>query len=222
MSKVQQQAYALIVILLVITAGVRSVQPFQIEGPKGTNFSKIPMDFGDWTGEQSQFDETTRLSLANASLLYRYYMRDYDIAALGLAIVYGTELGDFHQPEVCLEGQGLQAVSKSIVKVDNGQGGTFDAISMITESDYTRQAFLFWFNTDGMTSTSLGGYKVKMLVDRMLFRRIRASAMVRLNTPVVTSEEEATAQLVKFAGDVFPYLNKEFETDQATRSTGKK
>jgi EpsI family protein len=218
MSKVQLHAYALIVLLLLITGGIRSVKPFRMEGPNGTNFSKIPLHFGEWTGEESSFDKMTRTALPNASLLFRYYRRDYDVAPLGLAIVYGTDLGDFHQPEVCLEGQGLQAVSKGIVKVSDGKGGTFEAISMITEQDYTRQAFLFWFNTDGMTSTSLGRYKVKMLMDRMLLRRIRASAMVRLNTPVVTSEEDATASLVRFAGDVYPYLSKEFEADRTAQS----
>ncbi len=218
MSKVQLHAYAVIVLLVLIAVGVKAAKPFQSDGPIKTDFSKIPLHFGEWTGEERPFDDVTRRNLPNASLLMRFYSRPYDLAPVGLAIVYGTDLGDFHQPEVCLEGQGLKAVSKSIVQVTASNGKTFDAVCLITERDYSRQVFLFWFNTEGMTSTSLGRYKVDILIDRMFMRRIRPSAMIRLSTAVVTSEQDATDQLVQFAGEVFPYLAEEF---RSTSSEGR-
>ena len=212
MSKVQLHACAVTILLLLVAVGLKSAKPFTLAGPAGTDFSKIPLTFGVWTGEVGEFDPTTRENLPSASLLLRFYKRSYDIAPLGLAVVYGTDLGDFHQPEVCLEGQGLQAVSKRTVRIKDGRGGTFDAVSVITESDFRRQAFVFWFYTEGTTSTSLGKYKLSMLLDRLMMRRIRPSAMIRLSTVVTSSDQESIDELVLFASDAFPYLKREFDS----------
>lgn len=222
MSKVQLHALIVVALLVLTAVATRAVRPPTMEGAPNTSFSKIPLHFGEWTGSNDQFDDTTRQNLPSASLLLRFYKRNYEISPVGLAIVYGTDLGDFHQPEVCLEGQGLQSVSKSIVKIKDGKGGTFDAVSLITEdTNYRRQAFVFWFYTEGEPSTSLGRYKVNMLMDRLFMRRIRPSAMIRLSTVVANSEEESTAQLVQFASEVFPYLKQEFDAGIPAKVSGK-
>jgi len=213
MSKIQLNACIVIVLFLLVTAAVQSVKPFKLEGRQRTDFSAIPLKIGDWTGRQTEVDQRTKDMLPSCSLLMRFYERDYDLSPVGFTVIYGSDLGDFHQPEVCLEGQGLRTVSKGVVKIPDGEGGAFDAVRLITEADYRRQVFVFWFYTKGMSSTSLGRYKLNMLMDRMFMRKIQPSAMIRLSTVVADTEteEDAMIRAINLASTVLPYLKRELD-----------
>ena len=217
MSKVQLNAYIVIAILLLVTAAVKTAKPFTVQGRPNTDFSRIPLNVGEWKGKEGSFDKQTRELLSSCSLLSRFYQRDYDIVPVGFAVVYGTDLKDFHQPEVCLEGQGLRAVSKTIVRVRDGEGSTFPAVGLVTEADYRRQVFVYWFYTEGMSSTSLGRYKINMLRDRLFMRRVQPSAMIRLSTVVydTESEQDALDRVIVLADVLFPYLKRELSASES-------
>lgn len=168
------------------------------------------MQIAGWSGTNGRFDERTYQGLPSCSLLVRYYVHPDYQAPVDLAIVYGTDLGDFHQPEICLEGQGLKPLEKSKITIKT-RAGSFQAIRLITESDFERRAFIFWFAGQGSTSTFLGDYKVKVFVHRLLARRIEPSAMVRLSTVVATTDDDAVNTIVRFVQVAFPYLQQEFQ-----------
>jgi EpsI family protein len=142
----------------------------------------------------------------------RYYERDDDLP-ITLAIVYGTDLGDFHQPEMCLEGGGLHTIRRGTARVRDAQGKPFQAVSLIMESDYDRQAFVFWFSSEGTTATFLGSYKVKVFLNRLFARKVQPSALIRLSTLALDSDEEAVSRLVRFAEALQPYLKQEFTAE---------
>lgn len=220
MSKVQLHACILIVVLGFASIAAKFMSPLTLGGSSGTSFSKIPLNFAGWNGEQSEFDEETRSQLPSASLLLRYYMHDSYDSPVELAIVYGTDFGSFHQPEFCLEGQGMRRVKSTKVRISGGDGTEYETASAIMESDYDRYAFVYWFLSEGVSSTSLGNYKVRLLIDGLRRgRKIEPSAMIRLSTRVVNTDEQAIGQLVHFAEDITPYIKQEFagDTGQDTR-----
>ncbi len=194
--------------LAVIGAG--AVRPLR-EGRVITDFSHIPMEMGDWSGIEYRFDDDTYRLLPSCSLLLRVYDHA-DIPPVELAIVYGTNLGDFHQPEQCLEGQGLRSLSKRIVQVKGEDGKTFSANGLIMDSEYGRRAYVYWFASGGTTATFLGSYKSKVILDRLLSRKVQPSALVRLSMNVLGDDDESINDLVKFAEAVVPYLNDEFSS----------
>lgn len=210
MSKIQLNAVAVTLLLLAVLFGARLREITLLPAPQ-SRFEKIPLHLGDWIGRDSEFDEKTRQQLPSASLLYRFYERPTDIVSSNMAIVFATDLGDFHQPEVCLEGQGLKTVTKGVVRIKDGKGGTFEAVTLVTEADYQRRVFLFWFYSNGEASTSLGSYKIRILKDRLMGKVVRRSAMIRLDTSVVDTEEEAISRLVQLANDSVPYLRAQFD-----------
>ncbi|HET6456195.1 MAG TPA: EpsI family protein [Armatimonadota bacterium] len=211
MPKIQLRAYVLAVILGLTLLMVRSARPLAMEGRPKTDFSRIPMDIDGWSGLNGRFDESTYKGLPSCSLLVRFYQHP-DHPTVDLAVVYGTDLGDFHQPEFCLEGQGLQIVDKHKIMIRTNEG-TFPAVSLITDSDMGRRAFIFWFAGNGSASTFLGNYKVKLFFHRLRFRTIQPSAMIRLSTEVVETDQEASNRLVQFIKLAYPYLRQEFEVD---------
>lgn len=210
MSKIQLHAYALVILLALTVLGTRAAKPLALQGQARTDFSRIPLELAGWTGRESQFDEETYRLLPSCSLLLRYYEHEDLYAPVELAIIYGTDLGEFHQPEICLEGQGLRSVEQGRVRIRENDGTSFEAVSLIMDSDYGRRAFIYWFASEGTTSIFLGNYKMKIFVNRLFAREIKPSALVRLSTQVFYSDEEAVERLVRFAEAVVPYLEEEF------------
>ena len=210
MSKLQLHALILTVILGLAIVGTRASGPLTVRGRPNTKFERIPMEFAGWVGLDGEFPPGTATSLPTCSLLLRRYMHEDVYSPLELALVYGTDLGDFHQPEFCLEGQGLRSVSKGTVLINGGDGTSFEAVKVIMDSEYGRRAFVFWFYSEGISSTSLGRYKVKVFLNRLLTRDVQPSAMVRLSIDVLDTDEEAIDQLARFAELIVPYLRQEF------------
>lgn len=177
MPKVQLHAYILVLLLSLSILAMRIDKPLSIKGRPNTNFSKIPMQLDGWVATKIPVDEKTLKALPSASVLMRYY-DDSKGTPINMTIVYGTDLGDFHQPEFCLEGQGHRSLSKGKVNIKDIDGQYFPAVSLITESDYSKQAFVYWFSSDNVNSTFLGNYKFKMLMSRLRGKRIGPSAMI--------------------------------------------
>ena len=216
MSKIQLQAYSLVVLMALSVIVTKAGRVAIKESPPKTQFELIPMDIGAWTGVRAEFDETTKEALPTASLLLRYYAHE-DFPYTSLAIVYGTDIGDFHQPEVCLQGQGYKAISKRIVTVKPTHGNPFDAVALITEGPDGQTAFLFWFTSEDKTFTSLGNYQMKILKNRLMRQRIKPSAMIRLSAKIDSSIDKSINQLAAFAGDFAPYLMKQFKAGAAVK-----
>jgi len=210
MSKLQLHALILAVIFGLAIVGTKFGGPLTIKGQPNTKFGKIPLELAGWVGTDKGFDQGTMDALPTCSLLLRYYVHEDVYSPLELAVVYGADLGDFHQPEFCLEGQGMRTISKGKICINNGDGASFEAVKVVMNSEYGRRAFVFWFYSEGISSTSLGKYKVKVFLSRLLTRNVRPSAMIRLSTDVVDTDEEAIDQLVKFGELMIPYLRQEF------------
>lgn len=208
MSKIQLNALVLIVVLSLSLYGAKSGKRLSTEGRPNTTFEAIPLHLNEWSGIESRFSEDNYRLLPSASLLLRYYEHD-EYPLTELAIVYGTDLGDFHQPEFCLEGQGLRTLDKKGVRVQ-AEDESVDAVAMIMDSSFGKRAFLYWFASEGATDTSLGNYKIKIFFDRLRGRTVQPSAMIRLSTEVPFSDQDAIDQLVVFAEEFWPYLKEEF------------
>lgn len=117
MRQTQLHAYILIAMLGVALAGILSAKPLTLSGRPKTDFGMIPMAMDGWNGVRGGFDAQTKKLLPSCSLLHVPYTNLQRASAVELAVVYGTDLGDFHQPETCLQGSGLRILSKRTVLV---------------------------------------------------------------------------------------------------------
>ncbi|MHB0912198.1 MAG: exosortase C-terminal domain/associated protein EpsI [Armatimonadota bacterium] len=216
MSKIQLHSLVLIALLAFSIVGAKTLKPAAKAGRVKTDFSLVPLSFNGWKGEEKRFSEDTYSQLSTASLLLRYYEKNavYE-SPVELAVVYGMDLGNFHQPEVCLEGQGLHRVDSRSVTVTKADGRSFKAVSVIMDSDYGRRAFVYWFYTQGVYSTSLGNYKLRLFADRLTrSKKVKPSAMVRMSTDVLYSDNEAVERLIDFSKDIAPYLERQISPSE--------
>lgn len=209
MPKTKLHAFILTALFAAAAIASISVKPLTASERVSCDFTHIPASVGGYVGTDEKFSSETYTSLPSASLLLRKYALADNSPAVELAIVYGVDLGDFHQPEICLAGQGLRVLHRGTTTVTDSNGKVFDVVSLVTESDYGQDAFLYWFSSKDSVSTSLGNYKARLLLSRLQRKAISPSAMVRMSVPVHGSPEEALARLAAFAGKISPYVDEE-------------
>jgi len=213
MSKVQYHAIILALVMILAFVCSKSLKSAGREGRVHTDFDRIPKVFGSWDGVELRFEEKTYEALPTCSLLLRDYVSDKHPSMVELAVVYGTDLGDFHQPEYCLEGQGLKRVKQGAVQMHDSSGKVFTGTSLIMDDGRGgRQAFVYWFYNHGNTGTYLGSVKVGELFYRMFGGKTEPSAMVRLSTDARDGDEKAIERLKVFGGMLFSYLESEFRS----------
>ena len=206
MRKVQSRAYFLVAFVAIFAAAMNWAPTVGgTTGRPNESFAEIPMEVGEWGGERGSFDENTQNVLPTCALfLAEYVNKKGDLVQV--SIVYGRDLGDFHQPEYCLEGQGWRTTQKRSLQIRESDGFTHPAEELRQRTSYEDQVVLFWFATEGKAVTTLGKHKIRVYVDRLISRQVKPSALVRFIAPVRTDESSASAATLELARQVGPYI----------------
>lgn len=205
MRQVQKHAFILAGVFLLWFAAHAAIKPTQGTGRVIEDFKEIPMQVGKWSGSLGKFDEQTQKSLPHCALFTADYEDDkgYDS---NLSMVYGADLGDFHQPEYCMEGQGWRRLTSQEVTVKSEK--PHKAVMLTMQNDYQHIVVLYWFASQNGTTTVLGGQKAVEFLDRLRNGKLKASAMVRFITPVQSEEASAKANTMDLASKIDPYITK--------------
>ncbi len=111
-----------------------------------------------------------------------------------------------HSPQNCLPGAGWSPVEAGFVTLAS-PAGPVQVNRHVISKGLSRQVVLYWY--EGRGRIVAGEYRNKMLLMLDAARLGRSNGgLVRLITPVSSSPEAATAQLVTFANALLPYLSK--------------
>jgi hypothetical protein len=186
------QIYAgILTVTLIFWAVLVTVTPTVSGGMRiSEDFSGIPMSADGWHGTAGQFagSRTVYDTLRTCSLLTRTYT--HDSGATGeLDIVLGLDLGDFHQPEVCMSGAGWQRVSQNTITVHPKGMPEHEATLDVLRNDMGGDiVLLYWFYMGGKATPTLGSKLQQMVRD--VFTTPEPSAMVKFTT-VINGDEGA-------------------------------
>jgi EpsI family protein len=218
MRQVQKYAVLLAGILILWLAVQASVKPVQGGGKVIEDFHEIPLQVGQWSGVEQPFDDVSKKALPYSALLSRDYEneRGYDS---NLSIVYGVDLGGFHQPEYCMEGSGWKRNQSRVVKVNSAS--PHDAVILNMYDGYSKIVVLYWFATEGTTTTVLGKQKVAALMGRIAGSKMKPAAMIRLITPIVNDVKSAEELTLDLAATLDPYINKTLAKPPVFEDRGK-
>lgn len=163
------------------------------------DFSEIPLSIGKWDGaEGGEFDDKTYRLLPTCSLLSRDYIDDLG-NRVNLSIVYGRELGDFHQPEICMEGVGWKRTGSRQLWLKPKDGKQHKATVITMTNDFQDIVMVYWFYMGGDLAPSMGKEKLRALVQGLVFGKLSTSAMVKFTAPVIVDEESAEESAVRLA-----------------------
>ena len=170
-------------------------------------FAEIPMDIGEWGGEKGTFDDATRQVLTSCDLFLAEYVNKKG-EMVQLTIVYGRDLGDFHQPEYCLEGQGWRTIGKRLLTIKEVDDFEHQAVELYQRTSFQDQVVIFWFASEGEAATTLGKHKMSVYFDRLLTRRVKPSALIRFIAPIRTDESSTSDAVMQLARILGPYIRK--------------
>lgn len=194
------QVYAgLLTLILIGWAALVGFVPSMSGGMRiDEDFSEIPTKIAGWEGTDSPTGERTYELLPTCSILSREYVDGFG-NRVSLSIVYGRELGDFHQPEFCMEGVGWKRTSSGLVWIRPKTGKPHRATVISLSNDFEDIVMVYWFYMGGQTAPSMGKQKALALLDALASGELPPSAMVKFTAPILVDLKSAQETAVKMA-----------------------
>lgn len=187
--------------------------------PRRESLASCPLTIDVWQGRQAAaFDAQILQVLGVDEYLNRVY-RAADGTPVGLYIgYYGSQRqGDtIHSPLNCLPGAGWAPVRHDQIgipvsaRVSAESPASVRSIRVnryIIEKGLDRQLVLYWYQSHGRIVASEYWGKIYMVLDAIRMNRTDG-ALVRVITPIVTTEEDAERAAVSFVQVLFPHLDR--------------
>lgn len=210
-SKVKQWRFWVLLVVLLVCGGVINVweRRGEAHAPRRA-LKELPADIGAWrqVGADERFDVETEKVLRADDYLSRSYALPNDRVASLYVGYYATQRNGatYHSPLNCLPGSGWNMTGAETVKI-NPRGGapTFEANRYIIQKGDHRQLLVYWYQGRGRVVASEYWGKVYTVLDSARRRR-SDGAMVRVMTPVTSSESAALDTAVDLAAQVAPLL----------------
>lgn len=187
--------------------------------PPRESLASCPLMIDVWKGRQAAaFDERTLQVLGVDEYLNRVY-RAADGTPVGLYIgYYGSQRqGDtIHSPLNCLPGAGWAPVHHDQIgipvsaRVSAASSASVRSIRVnryIIEKGLDRQLVIYWYQSHGRVVASEYWGKIYMVIDAIRMNRTDGG-LVRVITPIVTTEDDAERAAVAFVQVLFPHLDR--------------
>jgi hypothetical protein len=210
MSKIQISAIALLCMTVLWVAAMRRIPQPSADARVVDSFTAIPSRVGNWSSvvDSSSISQRQK-ELPTASLLNRTYTNGQGSQAT-LSIVYCTSLGDLHQPEYCLGGQGWSAADKASPVIHPKGAEPFASMMSWIQNEATGQesVALYWFNSRLVKDTLLPWFKMKVYWCRIRGVELESVALVRIMVSTTAGDRDlAKKAAVDFGGHISPYID---------------
>jgi len=204
--------YLLVLLVLALTTG--AIQVFQYESDFKSEtgkqaISKIPVQFSEWKGTDIPLEENIFEILETQSIIHRAYRNGKDRVFLSLVHYPETKV-DFHAPEACLGGRGVQIRKEKREKEFIVDGRTVDLRmnQLLYRSGNDTELVLYFFKAGDFLGSSYILLRFQLALEK-LFTGGKSGSLVRVSTPIHEGNiEEAYQTLTGFLGDLLPFVTR--------------
>jgi hypothetical protein len=210
MSKIQISAVVLLCMTVLWLTAMRRIPQPSADARVVDSFTAIPSRMGSWSSVVDGSSVERQDGLPTASVLSKTYT-DGQGSQATLTIVYCTSLGDLHQPEFCLGGQGWSAADRTTPILRPKGEAPFASMMSWIQNEATGQdsVALYWFNSHLVKDTLLPWFKMKVYVCRIRGVELESVALVRIMVSTVDGDRDrAKKAAVDFATQVSPYIDR--------------
>ncbi len=207
----------LVAVLIAVTGGYLLRASKTEAVPLRESLASCPVEIGDWSGRDAEpLDTETLAALGVDEYLNRLYATRSG-ALVGLYVGYyaSQRQGDtIHSPLNCLPGAGWLPVKTGRAQVavastpDGGPApdGRIEVNRFVIEKGLDRQVVIYWYQSRGRVVASEYWGRFYLMADAI--RRNRTDgAMVRVISPILTTEEDAERHAIDFVQQLFPLLH---------------
>lgn len=200
-------ARAVIVCLLLVGTGTL-VQRATLREPRVSRapLGEMPLQIAEWRGyDTAPLADDVVATLGVDDYINRKYEREGVPLALYIGYYPNQRSGEtIHSPQNCLPGAGWLPVASGRQRIAEGA-----ASAVVTRYEIVkgldRQVVLYWYQGRGRVVAGEYANKAWLMLDAARSGRSNGG-LVRLIGPVLTTPDEALAELSSFASALLPYL----------------
>ena len=209
MEKISRRYFILTAVLLLTSAVVYflSYDTFYKADAAVESIKKIPLQLGQWKGHDVALDKRVYDILETRAIINRNYVSNGRSVFLSLVYYPETKV-DFHAPEACLSGRGVQ-VSKSpqsIVINYRGRKVKIGVNQLIRRHNSSDVLYLYFYKAGKFVGRDYLKLRMNLAWNKFFSTR-RSGSLIRVSTPTIGgSQEKASKLLANFIQDLYPYL----------------
>jgi len=200
--------FLITVVILCITALI--AVPFYYFVPKEKNIaqvSNLPLQIGEWKGEELEVDELVYKILETKNLIVREY-ESADGEKVYLYIVYSQENRKVsHPPEVCFEGGGMTVEDKIAVPLEIAKDRIIKVNQFKVEQKNYRNLVIYWYKAGSLYTASYLRQQLKIALN-MLRLKNTSGALIRVSTGLSDNNEADFERMERFCQALYPLLDK--------------
>ena len=188
----RQKSYWLIILLIGLTGVlVNLIRYSEVKPPQETDFSLIPLNKGEWLGEEYSFpDYAYEVLKPDDSTLRRYTDDNGNYLWLFIAYFKSQKYGaQIHSPKHCLPGGGWKILSQDEYVFHLSSSENLKTNKFLISDSKKYDLMFYWFITRG--GTLIGEFRLKIdLVLNSLLRRPTDAAFVRITIPMTEDTDQ--------------------------------
>ena len=173
------------------------------------SINKIPLQIGDWKGRDIPLDKRVYDILETKAIINRSYISNGKLVFLSLVYYPETKV-DFHAPEGCLAGRGVQ-ISKSpqsILIYYNGKSIKIALNQLVRRHNGVDELYFYFYKAGSFVGKSYIKLRFNLALNKFKSKS-RSGSLIRVSTPVVDSNYQAASKvLCSFIQALYPYLIK--------------
>jgi len=211
MGKIRNRYIILFTVLLITAIAVifLSYDTFNEADASIQTIEKIPLKLGIWQGVDVNLEENIYEILETRSIIHRkYFLGDNSVF---LSVVYYPETKvDFHAPEACLAGKGVQISksAKTLYVTHNGRKVRINLNQLVRQNNNSNELIYYFYKTGDFLGKSYIKLRFALAMNKFSTKE-KSGALIRISTPALNSDyNPASENLTSFIAELYPYLIK--------------
>lgn len=204
------KSYIFAIILIAFGGLIGNALRFVETEPDGVaDFSHIPIELGEYFGEEYILDDASAEALKADLSTHRIY-RTPDGAVYQLFVAYfkSQEYGSqIHSPKHCLPGGGwrIESLEPLELRLENIPSKIINHSIISNRND--RVAMFYWFETRSGSTRNEYNLKLDLIKNALSFNPTDA-AIIRLTVDTPESQDKANDLGIRFMSRFYPHIKK--------------
>jgi EpsI family protein len=205
----KKKEFWIILVLFILTGILINLLRYsRVESKILPLFSSLPLQSGDWNGQEYFFsDETNQVLKADTYAFRKYISSDGKELWLFVAYFKSQKYGSqIHSPKNCLPGSGWKIMSRKKILIKTDTSADLRVNKLLISDKLSTEVMYYWFQTRSGIITSELGLKLD-LVFNSLKKAPTDAAFIRINLPLnQLSEKETQLVLEDFLKVFYPKI----------------
>lgn len=210
MQKIFRQPYWQVVILLAVLLPIVLLLALPPKVHHDFNLAGIPLQIGNWSGQDIKVLERNYAMLSPDDLLMRQYVNPEGESILLYVVVSMENRESFHPPELCYGGAGSQFFEERTEEIDLGGKKPFSKINthlMHIKMDNRDELVLNWYMAGTRVAANFYLHQLYFVLKQITDRN-SPGAMIRVSTPLIKGDLKSGLEKEKrFLKELSPFLS---------------